>query len=288
LSQSGQLAILQDFVTFAVDRPVNPRFINGILGDGIRKTTVNIMYQIQEDHDIPDNLRSNSALFKLPDIDGEFDEIIQKWYSMNYSIESVINLYFGTQYSTGLYADNTFLMLMQAFEAYHREKYRSIYESEEKYEKIVNDLRSFINGEMSHVYDDSKSFKSPTPPTGVSALKNLNERYDIDPDLITKLTEGVLKHANEYSLRKRLREVVAEYEPLLEDLPHNIVDKQHKIIETRNHITHQTDDPAPIVATGSDLVELNWGLEQFLAVCLLMELKIPEDHIRERLKYKYK
>lgn len=280
----NHIKILQNFVTFAVDRPVNPRFINGILGDGVRKTTVNIMYQVQETHDIPENLRPNSALFQLSDIDGRFDEVIQNWYSMNDNIESVINMCFGTQYSTGLYVDNTFLMFMQAFEAYHREKYADTYETEEKYEKIKDDLRSFISGELSHVYREPKSVKSPID---VSALKNLNERYDIDPDLITKLTGGVLKHANEYSLRKRLREVVTEYESLLEDLPHNIVDKQHKIIETRNHITHQMDDPDPIVATGFDIVELNWGLEQFLAVCLLIELGIPEDHIRERLEYKY-
>lgn len=280
------IKILRDFVAFAVDRPVNPQSVSGFLGDDREKTTIDIMYSFQEIHDIPESLHPHSMLFQLSDIEGRFDDVLQNWYSMNEGLESVVNLYFGTQYSTGLYADNTFLMLMQAFESYHREKYGGTYEPAEKYEKIVSDLQSFISGDLRGVYTDSASFEGATPPD-VSALKNLNEQYDINSDLINKLTGGVLEHANEYSLRKRLREVVAEHEFLLSDLPYNIVDKQHKIIETRNHITHQTQDPDPIVATGSDLVELNWGLEQFLAVCLLTELGIPEDHIRERLKHKY-
>jgi hypothetical protein len=278
---------LRDFVAFAVNRPVNPRFVNGVLGEGRKKITVNVMYSFQETYDIPESLHPKSTLFQLPDIEGRFAEVLQNWYSMNDNLESVVNLYFAIQYSTGLYADNTFIMLMQAFESYHREKYGGKYESTEKYENMIADLQSFISGDLSHVYADPTSFKSTTLPCDVSELKNLNEQYDIDSDLVNKLTRGVLEHANEYSLRKRLKDVVSEYESLLNDLPHNIVDKQHKIIETRNHITHQTQDPGPIVATDSDLVKLNWGLEQFLAVCLMTELGIPEDHITERLKRKY-
>ena len=281
------IKILRDFIAFAVNRPVNPNFVTGILDHGRGKTTVDILYSFQELYDIPEKLHPRSTLFQFPDIEGVFDEVLRNWYSMNDDFESVVNLYFGIQYSTGLYADNTFIMLMQAFESYHREKYGGIYEHRGKYEKIVADLQSFINGDLNRIYSGRISSENPTSSYDVSDLKNLNERYDIDSDLVNKLTGGVLEYANEYSLRKRLREVVAEYEPLLNDLPHNIVNKQHEIIETRNHITHQTQDPDPIVATGPDLVRLNWGLEQFLAVCLLTELGIPEDHIKERLKRKY-
>jgi hypothetical protein len=119
-------------------------------------------------------------------------------------------------------------------------------------------------------------------------LETLDDTYAIPNDFKNKLSSGTFKYANRYSLRKRLREVVREHEDILEDLPHNITDRQHSVIETRNHLTHRDDNPDPAVAEGQDLVRLTWGLQQLIETCLLADLGIPENHIESRLQNRYR
>lgn len=288
---------LRNFLALGIGRPVNPTSFTGEI-DGLE---VDVYFPLHRFSSVPSNGHATKMNFKFPDIDGRFEEVIRNWYQMSEELKTVLDLYFGTQYNSDMYPFNTFLSLTQALESYHRETHHDRYMPLSQYDEMLSDLRDFLYRDMGNVYEGVERLNLPAgisepeeilDTSAISSvgelLETLDETYPIPGDFKTKLSQGVFEHANEYSLRKRLREVVREYEGILEELPHNIVDQQHSVIETRNHLTHRDDDPDPAVAKGQELISLTWGLQQLIETCLLSQLDIPEDHIQSRLKRRYR
>lgn len=102
------------------------------------------------------------------------------------------------------------------------------------------------------------------------------------------MKDGAFKYGNEYSLDKRLREIINDHKPLLENLPLNVINHRRAIVETRNHLTHYNEEKYDDVAEGAELQRLTWRLQQLVEVCLLTEIGIPESHIENRLTYRYR
>lgn len=279
---------LRDFITFGMGRPVQPRAITGYLPSREQQSdvSVEVFHLLSYSPEGPDSIHPSSTMFQRSDIEESFDETLNQWYEMTSSYEPVIDLYLGTQYNPRMYVQNTFLSLTQAIESYHRRAYNDRYLNEKLYGNLRSNLDSFLDGELVDIYGESLDSSEALSEID-DRLKTLDEIYDLPSGLKSKL-HSMFKHANEYSLRKRLREIVSDHQTVLESLPYNISERQHEIIVTRNQLTHQDTDPDAEVADRDELTTLSWGLEQLIEVCLLSDLGLPEEHITDRLQTRYR
>ena len=229
--------------------------------------------------------------FKLPDIPDGFSGLIKRWFELRNEVASTIDVFLGTRYGSGTYQQDTFLSLTQAVESYHRRRYDDEYMDSQKYKQSVYpDIMEFVRDGLEEVYDDPSMFNgSPLSTSQLQRLKSMRDAYAIPNDL-GNVVDSAIEYANEYSLRKRFKELVNnEYDHILTDLPHSPIRQIHPIVETRNHFTHQIKDQQkdPAVAEGADLTRLSWSVEQLLEVALLSEIGVPESQIRNVLKSRY-
>lgn len=278
---------LRNFTSFGVGRPVQPRYVRGTTRNSRgEEVSTEIYYSLGSTFEEYDFVHPHSMLFNLQLIN--FEEAIGGWFKMMDSYGPVFDLYFGAQFNPMMYPQNTFLSLSQAFESLHRRTRKGRYHSGYKYDFLLEDMSSFLDGDLGQVYDNSSSLKNPNALGNPGAvLNNLDETYNVDSDFVNKMKHGTLKYANGYSLRKRLSELVDEYRPILNDLPHNITRKQNRVINTRNFLTHY-DESISDVARGDDIQELIWGLQQLIEVHLLTELGIADSIIESRIEYRYR
>lgn len=244
---------LQDFVTFAVRKSTFPSNITATIPtNGPGNNSVNIIFDQVSEIDSPERLRTPN--FVLDDIHDTFERTLSTWFDLYSQLEPVFNVYFGTKYNKTMYLNNQFLGFTQALETYHRRSdYTDTYLDDDEFGDYKEEL-------INTVHDDyDQSFRD-------------------------HMVDGVFKHANEYSLRKRLNGLVDAHENVLNELPWNVDSEVNPITNTRNYLTHYDDD---IDEEMDRLYEFNLILEALLEACLLTDLEIPEDHITQRLGSRY-
>lgn len=281
---------LTNFITFGTGRAVQPRFVEGRLTPPGHTQTdkIDVLYPLSYTPAIPESVHPKSMLFQLSDIQPEFDTVLQQWYKTWEAMTPVFDLYFGTQYNPQMYLNNTFLTLTQTIEPYHRQAYGGTYHSEYKYEKIHRALDTFLDGDMQDIYGHSGGMSGSAPLSNPGDLRTLHDMFNIKEGLRDSLKGGAFEYGNEYSLDKRLREIINDHKPLLENLPLNVINHRREIVETRNHLTHYNEEKHDDVAEGAELQRLTWRLQQLVEVCLLTEIGIPASHIENRLTYRYR
>ena len=166
----------------------------------------------------------------------------------------MFDLYFSTLYNPHLYTESTFLSLIQAIETYHRRRFGGKYQADKKYKE--NLYRNFIE-----------------------AIPESTNR-----DFKQSLINGKLKYANEYSLRKRLKELIKYL--IGNDLGF-LVNKAsykafiNKVYNTRNYLTHYDESLRRKAVKGNELFTLTVRLRAILEIFLLEELGFKPDSIRE-------
>lgn len=281
---------LTNFITFGTGRAVQPQFVESRLTlPGLsRAEKIDILYPLSYTPDISGSVHPNSMLFQLSDIRSEFDRVLKQWYDTWESMTPVFDLYFGTQYNPQMYLNNTFLTLTQTIEPYHRQAYGGTYHSEYKYEKIHEALNTILDGDLHDIYGHSGGMKGSVPLSNPGGLRTLHDMFNLDEGLRDSLKGGAFKYGNEYSLDKRLREIINDHEPLLKDLPLNVINHRREIVETRNHLTHYNEEKGDDVVEGAELQRLTWRLQQLVEVCLLTEIGIPASQIKSRLTRRYR
>lgn len=246
------------------------------------------MYKLPFIPELSGSVHPKSMLFQLSDLQPEFETILQQWYENWEAMTPVFDLYFGTQYNPQMYLNNTFLSLTQAIEPYHRQAYGGTYHSEYKYEKIHEALNNFLDGDMSEIYGHTGGMEGSTPVRCPRDLRTVHEMFNLDEGLRASLKGGAFRFGNQYSLDKRLREIISDHKSLLENLPLNVLRHRREVVETRNHLTHHNEEKTENVVEGAEFRRLTWRVQQLLEVCLLTDLGIPESHIKDRLIYRYK
>lgn len=259
---------IQNFVSFAAGGSVAKEKVSG----SINGTDVEIFLAKK----VETNIESHPyrMLFLLPDIAADFDEVLTNWLTLSDEYQDIINLYTGVAYNPNMYPWNELQNYVHALESYHREKWGTEYMHPWMFSYFLDDIREVLKGDPSEVY-----------PGGTHSLE---EKYDIPDSMIDSLSGGRLKYSNEYSLKKRLDEIVDYQRSILTDLPYSIIGKERLTTDTRNYFAHYTDELERRAATGGpELQELVWSVQQLVEVCLLDELGIPERHIEKRLTNKY-
>jgi len=286
----GYVYSLRGLLTIAMNHPIEPRYIQARTPDS-GFTDIDIYYGN------PSFGQSGSPgitnlNFRRTDISDGFSGLIERWFDLRQDAKSAIDLFLGTQFSPNMYRENIFLSLTQAIESYHRRRYQDEYMNSQKYESDVHpDIMDFIRGDLTNVYDNPSMFQgSSLSQSQIQHLKTMSDAHNIPNDL-SNVLDSAIKYANEYSLRKRFKELVNnEFNNILSDLPHSAVGQIHSIVETRNHHTHQLkgQQKDPAVAEGSDLTRLTWSLEQLLEVAFLSEIGVSDSQIRNTLQDRYK
>jgi hypothetical protein len=251
---SGTLHRLRNFLTLGVGSSVEPLAVRAET-DG--DDSVEIHYRpagARGEAPSGRNVHRAEMLFTLRDVREDFGRFLGNWFGKAERLGPVYDLYFATAYGSPAYLDDRFLSLVQGVEAYHRRALAEPELPEEEHERRVEEV--------------------------VSAA----------PDAHRAWLRGRLAYSNEPGLRKRLAEIMRRDPEAMKSIFGTNSRKRdgfmHKVVETRNYLTHYDEGKKEAAATGRELYELTERLKSVLEACLLREVGFEGDRLKEVLSRK--
>jgi len=195
--------------------------------------------------DISKTILPYQFLFVYKDIKNDFGQILENWFNCNKNIKQVINLYFSTISNTDMYLDTKFLYLTQALESYHRLKFEGKYISDDDFLNVFTVLSEAIPKSL------KKEFRN-------SIINRIN-------------------YLNEYSLSKRLKEIINNCEPYIDEYISNKKSFVRKVTDTRNYLTHYDHKLKAKSSSGKELYKLCLGLQLLFEIIFLKEIDIKKE-----------
>src|SRR5205085_11828188 len=185
-----------------------------------------------------EKVHPEQMLFSLGDLAPNPNAVVEAFLNAEQRLTSVFDLFFPTYFFPDMPPPQVFLNLAHAIEAFHRVTIGGQYQTDEHY-------RAGLQQILHHAIPD-----------------------DIAKDFRESL-QNKLRFLHEYSLRKRLKDVLRRFEGLLNRyIGANDIFIEN-VAEARNRLVHATADrPAP------DYPEL-WNLAQQLA--MILEISILSE-----------
>jgi len=245
---------IQYFLTIAIREQVFPLFIVG-------KTESN--KQIKYFKKLPKTNEFSSFLvpnFSFSDIRDNMKECMEKWLANKEKLNSVCELYFSSLNSK-FNSELRFLYVIQAVEALHRtilEKNKYI--EDEEYRKEEGLYNKFIS---------------------------IVEQEDIDSSFKDSLRDK-LKYENEYSLRKRLKDLLKENLELINArksmMTDEIDDFIGRVVDTRDYYTHHDEDLKDRILIGEKLKHASKVLTALIEIVLMSTMGLSFEKIKELRK----
>jgi hypothetical protein len=257
---------IQDFLTLGVGIPVFPIEMEGfcesntqILENGkVYPYSIQIFYALPWQAKPMRRIYPTEMVFTLKYLQDRLEIFLQNWFAKSDDLKPVLDIYFSLLYRDDIYAEFRFLGLAQAIETYHRRMYGGKYQPDDEY--IAGLYKRFLQVIPS---DINRSFRK-------------------------SLTEGKLRFANEYSLRKRLQELIRSLQNIL--LFPFIADttERNKFIDqvcnTRNYLTHYDIElQSKAATTGEEIYQLQIELRAILDALFLRDIGFAVDGINELL-----
>ena len=254
--QSNSCYHIQNFLSLAISKPVHPLIVKGktkaskseSLNGEVLYNDIFIFYTMRDLFVSSKKLRPDDMLFSFSDISDNFEKCLKNWFTKSEVLRPVYDLYFGTLYNSQMYLQHEFLSIIQAIESYHRRIHNGKYLSDIDYEKIYDTLVEAISKE-------------------------------VDKDLKESLKQK-LKYHNEFSLRKRLKEILKKCGVVVNLSNQYPTEFVEDVVNTRNFLTHYDKSIEFKVKSGADLYQLVQKLKFILEICFLIELEIPKERIR--------
>lgn len=142
---------IQQFLSLGVDRPVMIAKVSfRALGEDGKpmENLVDAYYDVREPP--PSRRRPpihRDMLFALPDISGDFGDIVAAWYKITRELGDVTDLYFSTRYTAG-YVEPQFLALSQSLEVLHRRTRPDGVVPKAQHRKVVATIVDAVPGEL--------------------------------------------------------------------------------------------------------------------------------------------
>ncbi len=245
---------LQNFLSLAVGKAVHPLVLKGKSEEYDEE--VFVYYPIRNSSQVSRQTYLTDMLFSFQDISDDFDKYLDKWLFKYDQLRPVFNLFFGKIYNDEMYLQHEFLSLIQALESYHRLRIGGIYLLSCDYELVYDALLSAI------------------PPVQREFKESLEHR---------------LKYLNEFSLQRRLKEILRGCESLIDLV---ILDSNRfveTVVNTRNFLTHHDKDLNEKAASGWEMARLVQIMEFLIEMCFMIELEMPMTTIRKlaerRIRY---
>lgn len=234
---------IRNFLTLGLSVPTYPLQVIGLT-----ETDQYIDFLYSQPH-LPQNIRlfdSRNVLFSFPAIQENFQTYFANWFSRAEPLKPVYDLYFSARYNPHEYLQSTFLSLTQALETYHRRRYGGVYLANEEYkQKVYPKLAEAIPAELGNDFKQS-------------------------------LKKGTLQYANQFSLRKRLKDMTTELSEqqlgitflYTRESRENFVGK---VCDIRNYLTHYDPD-SHVDVSSKELLDLTEKLIAILEIYLLKEI----------------
>ncbi len=238
-----------NFLSFAVDQAVSIDSITGyLLGDEALnaeqpQVPVNVYGEIGHHSEKKPGIRLHRMLFAHENIGDYLEQVLARWLESYEKFEPAFNLYFASRSGDVRYQEVRFLLLVQGIEVLHRRSYQETSMPEGEF----GDLRNII---LEAVPDDKRDWM-----------------------------KGKLEYANEISLRKRIKQMVAPFKDLMgtgRERNHFI----NKVVDTRNYLTHYDSDSSNKAASGQELWHLYQKLEALFQLHLIQLMGVHADSIR--------
>ncbi len=204
---------------------------------------IDVFYSSLPYTDTPPKIQWHKMLFRYGIIAKNLRESLTLWLGNYDKLEPAFNLYFSSKSEARRFSDSRFLSLAQGLETFHRRSSTELVMPPEYFNSIVSNL-------LSKCPDEKKSW-----------------------------LKGILAHANEIPLRKRLKQMLEPFKPYFgscnerESLINSIVD-------TRNYLTHYDPGLENTAATGFDLYKLCIKMECLFQLHFLQLLGFTEDQIK--------
>ncbi|SMC02108.1 hypothetical protein SAMN00768000_0321 [Sulfobacillus thermosulfidooxidans DSM 9293] len=207
---------------------------------------------------ILDDVHPSSFVVPFCDFMACASTIVPTWFDNLNVYRPVIGLYtatlFGSQFS-----EFNFLAIIQALEGYHRRKYpEKKYMDDDAYTRVIASWLSQLPVSLKQPHKDSLKTR--------------------------------IKYGNEYSLRTRFKKlftIITQSET--EAIVSNYGETRfiEKVIDTRNYLTHYTQELTVRAAQGKELIHLTKRLRVFLLLLILKDLNIvlSPEHFTKDLKW---
>lgn len=252
---------LQNFFSLALSTPTDVKSVQGFTPSAER--TLRNGRQIREPVEIrqfgtfyrpsESDFHSPQALLPFGKFAGEVAEIVRKWLAFYEELEPVLVNYFSTVHASKMYREHRFLSLTQAVESLHRRRFKGRYMPDDEY-------RSGLYQEL------------------VDSIPDY-----VDRDFRAALSNG-FKYANEYSLRKRVRELVEKLPDGISHLFRQSNRFANEVADSRNYLVHLTDEKEKEYERAESIDVLADHLELVLQTLLMRELGIDDEKISESIE----
>lgn len=256
---SEKLRTLSDFTTtafkitnlmcFAIDEIVSLNNVSATsseiqhcANDTQHPVEISIYYQSIPFSEKKPSKNRHDMLFGFGIIKDNAQQVLNNWLNAYEYLYPALNLYFSTKYGAQKYLEGKFLALAQGLETYHR---RTSNETLMDPESFMPLIQTILNG---------------CPEVHVEWLK------------------GRLLHGNEINLGKRLKRII---EPFKKHLGTSSERSKmlRKIVDTRNYLTHYSDNLKENSATGRDLFILCQKMEVIFNLHFLKVIGFTDEEI---------
>lgn len=248
---------VQNFLSLAIGRAIYPLIIKGKtkackteLSDGrVVYDDILVFYPTKDLSNLSKKLHPFDMLFSFGDISNNFEKYLRNWLSKSKVLQPVYDLYFGTLYNPSMYLQHKFLSLIQAIESYHSRVYGGKYLSDNDY-----------------------------MPTREALLKVVCQK--INDDDFRKSLKEKLKYLNEFSLQKRLKEILKKCGDVINLLIQDNEEFIEDVKNTRNFLTHYDKNIERKAKSGQELYMLVQKMKFVLEICFLIELEMSVETIK--------
>ena len=235
---------VKNFLCLAFDRTVSFTSITGFQQEPNARPVD--IYGRFDPYDLPkEDISPGWFLIPFEDIAHKIQEYLPRWLEHYQEYEPTFNLYFTVMTNRYMHLEGGFLFLVHGMESLHRRSSSETMMSEEEFNTLLDTI------------------------------------LQSTPDPWKDLVRSNLNYANELSLQRRIRQMIAPFKDLFgNDSARSKFTNQ--VVKTRNYLTHY--DPRiknEAVTEPQELLQLHSKLEALVQLHLLQLLGIEHDHIRD-------
>lgn len=236
----------QNFLSLAVDQPINARSIQAISPELVRNRRpipIDVYLNSLEHANCAETIAWHRILLSYPEIAEHFGDMLKSWFEQYDIAKPVFDLYFAVQSDAFRNIEGRFLAVMQAVEGLHR--------------RLFPDRRKMPVSE----------FKALVATVVASAPHEQRE-----------IVRSSLQHANEPSLRERIEQMVVPFADHFGN-PNDRSSFVRDAIQARNSLTHQIGPSSNRVLKVERLGSLALKLEALFQMHLLSLVGLQESQI---------
>lgn len=248
---------ITNFICFALDKVVSIKnvlatstAIQSGTGDKKYSLPIKIYYPSSTYVEKVPNKSWHHMLFTFGTIHDNAQDVFNKWLSAYEYLSPAMNLYFSTKINAQKYIDGKFLALAQGLETYHRRTSNETLMDTNAFTKLVEEI---ING---------------------------------CPEDYRDWLQGRLMHGNELNLGKRLKCIIEPFKEYLGSKRER-TKLLRSIVNTRNYLTHYSENLEPEAAEGVDLWKLCEKIEAIFNLHFLKVIGFTDVEIKSVVENSY-